>query len=266
MNAPNLSAVLEKRGLDPTLHPLADSKRAWSAVRVAHGLHPNPAQLLTPPTANPKFAKTTEAALYGLSLAPAELSGYNVCPFSTAGCRHACLNLAGKGALKRIQKVRVARTVFLATHPDEFATILVRELDRAHAKHGDRLAIRLNTLSDLRWEIIAPWLFERYPNVQAFDYSKWARRKTPANYHITHSASERTTARMLARAAAHHAVAVVFDTVRGHPLPATYQGLPVIDGDTSDARWLNPVGVVIGLRAKGSLAIHDTSGFVRPAA
>jgi hypothetical protein len=57
-------------------------------------------------------------------------------------------------------------------------------------------------------------------------------------------------------------VAVVFDTVRGHALPATYAGVRVVDGDLSDSRWADEVGVIVGLRAKGA-AIGDRSGFVR---
>jgi hypothetical protein len=44
-------------------------------------------------------------------------------------------------------------------------------------------------------------------------------------------------------------------------LPATFLGLPVINGDESDIRPYDPRGVVVGLKAKGS-AKHDTSGFV----
>lgn len=41
-----------------------------------------------------KIAKGLEynEATYILYLAPAEMSGYNVCPFSTEECRAACLN------------------------------------------------------------------------------------------------------------------------------------------------------------------------------
>lgn len=237
-------------------------------MRTAQGLHPNPAPLLTDPHGNPKFVHSIgEAMIYGLTLLPAALSGVNVCAFSTAGCRHACLNLAGKGAMPHAQRARQARTVFLATEPDALATMLVREIERARKKHGAKLAMRLNTLSDLRWEIIAPWLFDRFDDVQFFDYTKHPSRTPPNNnYHLTYSVSERTTPKVLARQAGTKPVAVVFGITRGHPLPATYEGLPVIDGDTSDARWLNPAGVVVGLRAKGTLAIHDDSGFVRRAA
>jgi hypothetical protein len=37
--------------------------------------------------------------------------------------------------------------------------------------------------------------------------------------------------------------------------------LPVIDGDQSDLRFLDPKGVIVGLKAKGK-GKHDTSGFI----
>jgi hypothetical protein len=52
-------------------------------------------------------------------------------------------------------------------------------------------------------------------------------------------------------------VAVVF---RRH-LPAHWHGVPLIDGDDTDLRFLDPEGVVVDLRAKGS-AKYDTTGFV----
>ena len=51
-------------------------------------------------------------------------------------------------------------------------------------------------------------------------------------------------------------VAVVFDK-----LPEEYLGYPVIDGDTTDLRFLDDTGVIVGLLAKGD-AKKDTSGFV----
>jgi hypothetical protein len=41
-------------------------------------------------------------------------------------------------------------------------------------------------------------------------------------------------------------------------------GRRVINGDESDLRFLDPVGVVVGLKAKGK-AKRDTTGFVRAA-
>ena len=44
-------------------------------------------------------------------------------------------------------------------------------------------------------------------------------------------------------------------------LPKTFKGLPVIDGDKDDLRFLDPQGVIVGLIAKGK-AKQDKSGFV----
>jgi hypothetical protein len=51
-------------------------------------------------------------------------------------------------------------------------------------------------------------------------------------------------------------VAAVYLTV-----PETYIGRTVINGDETDLRFLDPKGVVVGLKAKGK-AKKDTSGFV----
>jgi hypothetical protein len=47
---------------------------------------------------------------------------------------------------------------------------------------------------------------------------------------------------------------------KGDVMPARCMGAPVIDGDASDLRYLDPSPVVVGLRAKGR-AIGDASGF-----
>jgi len=56
-------------------------------------------------------------------------------------------------------------------------------------------------------------------------------------------------------------VAVVF----GKVLPATFLGVPVVDGDAHDLRFLNPGGVVVGLRAKGKARKHTGAFVVRDA-
>ena len=58
-------------------------------------------------------------------------------------------------------------------------------------------------------------------------------------------------------------MAVVFDAGPGEELPPTYLGLPVIDGDASDLRFLDPPGVIVGLRAKGKARALPSGGFVR---
>ena len=45
-----------------------------------------------------------------LYLAPAKLSGYEVCPKRTEGCTAACLYTAGMGGFSNVQKARIAKT------------------------------------------------------------------------------------------------------------------------------------------------------------
>ena len=42
-----------------------------------------------------------------------------------------------------------------------------------------------------------------------------------------------------------------------------WNGYPVIDGDVSDMRHLDPPGHVVALYAKGAKTRHDASGMVR---
>jgi hypothetical protein len=119
-------------------------------------------------------------------------------------------------------------------------------------------------------------IFAHFPDVQFYDYTKHedrvikhARGLMPANYHLTFSRSETNEDACLRVLAAGGNVAVVF-AVSSHkrrdgtlaPLPATWHGYRVVDGDEDDLRFLDPAGVVVGLRAKGRKAPKDTSGFV----
>jgi hypothetical protein len=55
-------------------------------------------------------------------------------------------------------------------------------------------------------------------------------------------------------------VAVVFH--KREEIPASFRGWPVVDGDDTDVRHIEPDGVVVALYAKGK-AKHDTTGFVQ---
>jgi len=99
---------------------------------------------------------------------------------------------------------------------------------------------------------------------QFYDYTKNIRRalayaagQYPANYHLTFSRSESNADDVARALLAGVNVAVVFRKA----LPATWGGRPVIDGDAHDLRFLDPRGVIVGLRAKGR-AKRDVSGFV----
>ena len=82
--------------------------------------------------------------------------------------------------------------------------------------------------------------------------------KMPKNYQLTFSRSEESKEDELEIVLASGGnVAVVF---RGG-LPKTYLGFPVVNGDYTDLRFLDPKGSVIGLTEKG-LAKKDETGFV----
>jgi hypothetical protein len=90
--------------------------------------------------------------------------------------------------------------------------------------------------------------------------------KLPKNYHLTFSLSENNLADALDFLKQGGNVAVVFDTKKGKALPDTWNGAVVIDADESDLRFLDGVGVVAGLRAKGKARKGKTGGFIKASA
>jgi hypothetical protein len=242
--------------------PAREARKIWREFRVSEGFADGGPLLGT------GNAKANKNALptYTLSLFPVYMG---VCPFSTPECRATCLQDTGRGGEPRVTAGRKLRNRFLAAHLDAFASLVKAELIAAVRKHG-AVACRLNTLSDVPWELVAPWLLD-IAGVTFYDYTKnWSRVSMP-NYSLTHSASERTSpADIVAKVATGATVAVVFETkyrsgaAVQHPLPETYYGAPVIDGDKTDERF-NDTGVVVGLRAKGKAAQLPVGGFVKAA-
>tara|TARA_R110001632_G_scaffold6539_4_gene26728 strand:+ start:5866 stop:6561 length:696 start_codon:yes stop_codon:yes gene_type:complete len=223
-------------------------------------------------TTNTKLLKDPKNFLaLGLQLAPYNLSGVaNVCPNASAGCAAACLFSAGRGRFNNVIQARVNRTKFFFADKKGFFAQLYKETKAAQrkaTKEGKRLALRLNTISDIAWEKIkidGKNVFDTFPDIQFWDYTKSPQRMTaflngelPDNYHLTFSRSEENESLVKAVVASNGNVAAVF---RGE-LPKTYMGKPVISGDNSDLRFLDPKGCIVGLVEKG-LAKKDTTGFV----
>src|SRR5574343_345444 len=111
-------------------------------------------------------AKTTKGEVIGpgyltgiLYLAPHKLSGYNVCPWSTPGCRKACLYSAGRGRFSNVQQARIKKTQLLFKDKQAFVA----------------------------------QLFAEFPHIIFYDYSKAPlslRSNRPSNYYLTQSYSE----------------------------------------------------------------------------
>ena len=207
-----------------------------------------------------------------LHLSPSDRSGFQVCPKATVGCRAACLNTAGHGGVglttigdNVVQRARRRKTYWYFVRREEFLERLEFEISK-HVLRARRKnlvpCVRLNGTSDLRWESITfggySNIFERFAGLQFYDYTKVPGRDlTIPNYHLTFSLAESNEKDAQAELERGCNIAVVFDHV-----PDVYLGAPVIDGDESDLRFLDPAGVIVGLKAKGD-AKRDTSGFVK---
>ena len=231
-------------------------------------------------TGNPKVLKGMSQGYntYILHLAPAELSGYgNTCPKATEGCKAACLNTAGRGGMFKkgettnvIQKARIRKTILFFTDRRQFMLDLFDDIRKA-IKQSEKLGLtpvfRLNGTSDLAWEkytLNEQTVFEAFPNVQFYDYTKILGRKVAniPNYHLTFSAADGNDADVEKAIAAGMNVATVFGLKKTQPMPEIYNGITVFNGDESDLRFLDPKGVIVGLYAKGK-AKKDTTGFVK---
>jgi hypothetical protein len=237
---------------------------------------------------NPKTLKGMKEGYntFILHLAPASLSGYNTCPKATEGCKTACLNTAGRGGMFKkgestnvIQKARIRKTKMFYENRNEFFNLLVKDITLAikqSEKKGLIPVFRLNGTSDISFEkygftiaydgytIDYANIFERFPNVQFYDYTKVLGRKVNGikNYSLTFSAADGNDNDVMKAIAQGYNIATVFGIKKTLPMPEYYNGLPVFNGDESDLRFLDPKGVVVGLYAKGK-AKKDETGFVK---
>jgi hypothetical protein len=206
---------------------------------------------------NPKTEKS-KVQTYILHLAPADISGVNVCA-GAGNCKKICLHFAGNPVyMTAKQAARIRRTLAYSANPREFAKlILLAILDKINKHNGEPLAVRLNGTSDIAWEnvdfIVTPEfatfcrvkfgailplgqrnLFEIFnfmrdntgENVTFYDYTKikrnWAECKR-LGYHLTVSydgADNIANHKIVASAlAAGVNVAAAFAIKKGQPLP-----------------------------------------------
>jgi len=208
----------------------------------------------------------------GIHLAPANLSGYEVCRWRSKGCTMACLNTAGRGQMNSVQQSRIAKTKLFFEQKMDFFTKLSKEIAstiKSSIKKEMQAVFRLNLTSDIPWESEfneeGQSIFEKHSSTQFYDYTKSFKRmkaflngELPSNYHLTFSCSESNEkiAKLVLEMGGN--VAVVFR----NQLPSTWNGVEVVNGDESDLRFLDKQGVVVGLIEKG-MAKKDSTGFVK---
>ena len=209
-----------------------------------------------------------------LYLSPGSISGVNLCPFASEGCLRSCLYSSGMGAFSNVQAARIAKTKLFLSDRKAFVELLKIDIQahvRKSKREGMSPAVRLNGTSDIAWEnekgLDGKNLMQAFPDVQFYDYCKSPLRalkyqlgKLPSNYHLTFSRSESNQTQVDSLLGKVN-IAMVFSTKKGFPLPLEYMGRKVVDGDETDARFLDEKGVIVGLRSKGS-GKKDSSGFV----
>ena len=220
-------------------------------------------------TANPKIQKGTKLGYLSfiLHLAPSTLSGHNTCPKATKGCIAACLNTAGRGGMfKRgettnvIQKARIRKTRYFYDDRAGFMLDLMQDIKkgiRLANKLGLEPVFRLNGTSDLSWEkydmLPGMNVFEVFAGIQFYDYTKVLGRKVKhiENYHLTFSKADGNDSDVAEALLQGMSVVAVYDKIP--------KGVP--SADETDLRFLDPKGIMLGLKAKGR-AKKDYSGFV----
>lgn len=230
------------------------------------------------------------------------MSGNGLCTGSSQACRDSCLAFAGKntatneqsGDSNIIPKRKQVEALYFA--PEAFLRMLLESIwahERACAKQNARPYVRMNVLSDIPWEAWVPWFFNHFTTARPYDYSKLPGRVSTPKYDLTLSfaGGDHSAAACRAYLKAGGRVAVVFvhgfttkfsaprsamapgiaheddrtpaDRSLERPLPKMFWGAPVVDGDGSDIRPLDPKGVVIGLRWKvyqGRGLVFDDNG------
>ena len=201
-----------------------------------------------------------------LYLAPYDLSGVNLCPFAkVAECHVACLNTAGRGVFSNVKDARLRKAKLFNENRGEFMAQLIddiNKLKRQAKKKNLQPVVRLNGTSDIEWENIRVGeytIFDLFPDLQFYDYTKNPNRKNlPANYDLTFSYSGVESFIKFNRQALSNnmRIATVFKI-----MPSEFLGRQVINGEDSDARFIEDKNLVIGLKAKGK-ARYDKTGFV----
>ena len=215
---------------------------------------------------NKKVEGLEKYRILRLNLAPADLSGFNVCPMASAGCKSACLHTAGNPVFqKQKDKGRINRARYYFQSRVEFLNQLTKEIKNFEIwciKNNLIPVVRLNTTSDIPWEIHN--IFELFPNIQFYDYTKIYKRAVkfvkgeyPKNYHLTYSLNEDNKDLAFNILKMGGNISAVFRK----NLPDTYKGYKVVNGDEHDLRFLDLQNSIVGLKAKGK-AKTDYSGFV----
>lgn len=243
-------------------------------VRAGRGFSPVAAfALLTPPDAQHKLDMAAVAS-YGLTLAHADVSGFELCSWRTAACTQVCVLLNGNGRYDSVQRAWQWRTDLFTQHPRVAVWLLGYELGKSVRKHG-RVLFRPDVNSDAAFHRWLPAL-GTLRGVRVYGYTKNPATLSAQVAGFTYAYSwnedsdrERVRAHLLAGGR----VAVVTSRRKGRPVDAdalrAFFNVPdtvrVADADATD-EWMlarGRTGIIGDLTAKGKArALVGVSGFV----
>lgn len=219
-------------------------------------------------------------------MSPAHECGLNLCPFATAGCAAACLgHNSGLLVTSTSHNARLWKSALYLGARKLWRALLVHETAShvARATHDGFIpALRIDGSTDTgEGTRVADALLNAFPTLRMYDYTKDVRRAVAhaqgeyhAHYHVTFSRSGENDDDVSRVLRAGGNVAAVFDVPARPradgskvPFPPTHDGTPIIDGDVSDARFLDSArGAFVGLRFKAAknrpAAIASAGSFV----
>ncbi len=223
-----------------------------------------------------KSGKTIGVLTVGLTMSPADesapfIKGHNACAGSTAACRAVCVgNATGQAAISALLEfdghllARLGRTTLRHYCRDLFDVREARELAAARRK-ADRLGYGLAYRPDVATDYQDGRQGADLDMVYGYTAISSAMRRDDGTLRAFSRKDTATSDRLARRWVSEgFPVAVVFAVKKGQPLPATWHGAPVIDGDLHDVWPMqdNPTtgapisdsygqhGVVVGLRMK----------------
>ncbi len=213
---------------------------------------------------------------------PRPPGGVDFCVGSNDACRSTCLLYSGNNPTADSQTmVKMARSTALVMEPEAWIRMWIASIEHhvSAAVRQDKVPyVRPNVLSDIPWELVCPTVFDMFPELIFYDYTKVAGRLDRPNYDLTFSFSGTNTKLTEYELESGRRVAVVFwlpgaCLKKGSPKKLvkeyaryvggvgprpdcemvedyTFMGYPVITGDLHDFRPLDPAPSVIGLTYK----------------
>ena len=224
---------------------------------------------LTLPNGSPKLIKSNGMGYYnaGITLAQANLSATNNCAGSTDDCIRLCLGNFGRAEhLPQLMQIRVNRSNFLHQHRQlAWETMLpqLMAIDRRAKRNSLEIAFRPDITSDKNWDLILPQIFEIFPHWKFYGYTKLRSKitrylagKNPViptfswSDRLLHQSDGSDYANSILNAGINIAVVFYDRATLAGKLPRTFLGRTVIDGDKHDLRFLDPRGVIVGLKPK----------------